>query len=723
MKQADVAAENGAASLLGARQPPVADIASADAADDFGEPAVPARAETGCAPPVQAVDPAEVMALVLIERALAASALDREAVRLPATVVTVLVPTEDWVAPACTAWTESVSGPESTCEAERFPRRDNGPAKTVTFTRTRNPLEATDAARDARDADFLEALYRGHCSIGFAANLALLPHDLAAAADHRLVLEVPSPDAISEAAERITGTPPASRLTKDEAACATPRLLRLARRPGQTADAYLRKLGELLSLDHARPAAAAPQSTTGKPRPAPPFERLSGMDEAVAWGRTLRADLAAMADGSRSWSDVDRGILLSGPPGCGKTMFAQSLAAWCGLPLIEGSWSLWLGTGGGHQGSMLTAMRKCFEHARKFAPCILFVDEIDSFHDRAAGTRFDNWSVPVVNALLAELDGVGGREGVVVVGACNHPHLLDPALVRSGRLERHIRIGLPDRKALADIMRVHLGTLLPEEALLDLALLASGSTGADAERFVRGARRRAREAGRPLTLMDLRDEIAGPDVGSAPDRRRAMVHEAGHAVVAVALGLLLEDVSIRRSGGSGGGATVRKESRFQNSGDIRAKLAMALAGRAAEEVLLGEPSSGAGGSRDSDLAKATRTALSAVSELGLGADARLLWTPVPDRDRELAAFVAGDPALAARAQALLADAYELARSTVIARRAAVERVADLLSARGALDGHEVAAVVQAAGDGGMKAPGHDPASERRHGGSPAGWAR
>ena len=138
-------------------------------------------------------------------------------------------------------------------------------------------------------------------------------------------------------------------------------------------------------------------------------------------------------------------------------------------------------------------MRKTFEEARQAAPCILFIDEVDSFPNRATIVHhYVEWETQVVNALLAEMDGNEGRPGVVLLGACNHPEKLDPALVRSGRLDRHIRIGLPDRVALADILREQLGGDLSGVDLSGVVLLATGATGADCERFVRGARRRAR---------------------------------------------------------------------------------------------------------------------------------------------------------------------------------------------------------------------------------------
>lgn len=227
----------------------------------------------------------------------------------------------------------------------------------------------------------------------------------------------------------------------------------------------------------------------------------------AGWGK-LKLTPRAYRAGRLPWSAIDRGVLVFGPPDTGKTSFARALAASCGVPFILGSLGEWQAAG--HLGDLLRAMRATFSRARASAPAILFIDEIDSFGDRASfshGNR--DYSIQVVNGLLELLDGAGGREGVVVVGACNHPDRLDPAIVRSGRLDRRIHIPLPDQAALRQIIRHHLGTDLADVDLADAAKAAVGASGADVERWVRGARRRTRTSNRPMVIKDLLAEVRG----------------------------------------------------------------------------------------------------------------------------------------------------------------------------------------------------------------------
>lgn len=182
------------------------------------------------------------------------------------------------------------------------------------------------------------------------------------------------------------------------------------------------------------------------------------------WNGAWRSSAISKISGRIPWSAVDRGALLFGPPDTGKTTFATALAGSARVPLVSGSLGEWQSAG--HLGDLLKAMRATFAAARSAIPAILFIDELDSFGSRASLSRdHRDYGIQVINGLFELMDGIGGREGVVIVGACNHPQRLDPAIVRSGRLDRHLPVPLPNRQALREIFRIHLGNDLSDTDL------------------------------------------------------------------------------------------------------------------------------------------------------------------------------------------------------------------------------------------------------------------
>jgi ATP-dependent Zn protease len=341
-------------------------------------------------------------------------------------------------------------------------------------------------------------------------------------------------------------------------------------------------------------------------------------------------------------------------------------------------------------------MRKSFADAKAVAPAILFIDEIDSFPDRGKiAHSYADYEIQIVNALLTEIDGVDGRDGVILIAACNHPEKLDPALVRSGRLDRHIAIRYPNRSALARILREHLAEDLVGEDLSAAAMAASGSSGADCERLVRGARRRARSEKRVLVLDDLINEIGGTDVRSPDDQWIAAVHEAGHAVATCVLWPgALGVVSLQGSAEVGGRVSVNDAaSVYIRRGDLRERLVVLLAGRAAEEMIFGMPSSGAGGREASDLAQTTYLAVIALAALGLDEIGGLVWRGLPDISA-VPALLANHPVLAKRVHVVLDDAHAAARDLLRPRIPAVTGLAQVLLTRRVLDGAEAEAIVR-----------------------------
>ena len=201
-----------------------------------------------------------------------------------------------------------------------------------------------------------------------------------------------------------------------------------------------------------------PLPTAGKAGHKPPatIETLSGYGRAKDWALDLKADLDDYRASILAWSEMSTKLLLSGPPGTGKTTFARALCNSLQIPLVVTSVSTWLQ--GGHLNDVIDRMNKTFVEARAMAPAILFIDEIDGIGKRQPAERehADYWNT-VVNKLLELLDGVVKSEGLIVVGATNRPDDIDEAIKRSGRLETHIEIQKPDVPTLADILAHHLG--------------------------------------------------------------------------------------------------------------------------------------------------------------------------------------------------------------------------------------------------------------------------
>lgn len=458
-------------------------------------------------------------------------------------------------------------------------------------------------------------------------------------------------------------------------------------KPGRSTPHILQSLREIKREDVVK--------RQSRPLPKKPgLDDLHGLGNAAVWGHELAKDLLEYQAGQLSWADVDRGVLVSGPTGTGKTTFAQALAETCKVPIHIHSLARWQAKG--YLNDLLKAMRGAFRDAILDAPCILFLDELDSFGDRETlNGRNEGYEREVINALLECLDGVDGREGVVVVGATNLPDKIDRAILRPGRLGKHIQIPLPDTDARLGILLHHLGHDANVSNLADIAVRLEGASGAVIEQVVRDARRNARSEKRPLNIADLQRTLPPRVVQSDQAYHLSCIHEAGHVVVGHFLGgkagrSLSEAKVFReaREDGTGGWAIFNHiPSVSRGRAAYLAQITILLSGIAAEEVIFGERSGGGGGDDDSDLRHATVIATAMEVSLGLGDS--LVYLSAARRSADMLARMARDPLLRRQVSGVLDACFQQAKDLVAKNAQLLNTVAQMLQDRGRITASDV----------------------------------
>ncbi len=431
------------------------------------------------------------------------------------------------------------------------------------------------------------------------------------------------------------------------------------------------------------------------------FADVAGIDEAKAELEEIVSFLKDQPRYSRLGARIPKGILLVGPPGTGKTLVAKAVAGEAGVPFFSISGSefveMFVGVGAAR-------VRDLFEQARKAAPCIIFIDELDALGKARGVGAFggNDEKEQTLNQLLAELDGFDPREGVVLLAATNRPEILDPALMRAGRFDRQIVVDRPDRKGRAAILRVHIKRIqaAAEVDLEQLAGLTPGFTGADLANLVNEAAITATRRGAEQVSMDdftraVERIVAGAERKGRllqPHEREVVAwHEMGHALAASALPGMdpVHKVSIiPRSIGALGYTLQRPtEDRFLITlQELKDRMVVLLAGRAAEQLLFGEVSTGAA----DDLAKVTDIARQIVTRFGMSAElgqavlerqsnSFLGESVIAMREKDYSEQTAREVDLAVRA--LIDAAYARAGEILQRRRAELDAGARLLLER------------------------------------------
>ena len=422
------------------------------------------------------------------------------------------------------------------------------------------------------------------------------------------------------------------------------------------------------------------------------FEDVAGVDDAIEELMEVKDYLAEPERFTELGAIPPRGILLTGPPGCGKTMLAKAVAGEANASFLSASGSefvqIWVGQGAAR-------IRDLFAEAKSMAPAILFIDEIDSLGSRRSSffTGGDREYSQTVNQLLTELDGFEPRDGVLLMGATNRPDMLDPALLRPGRFDRSVQVTLPDLAGRRDILALYAKNkrFADEVDLNAFAGVTGGFSGADLANIVNEAALLAGRQRLTEITMPMMDEALDRVMMGVASRKTILTdeeklavayHEAGHALIGLALpGVTVPHrVTIIPRGGALGYVLTADEEELKTHSRTRLinQMAMGLAGRAAEKLVFNQVNSGA----RTDLRGVNRTARTMVCRLGMGeetggmtfTDSFAYWD-----DDNLSAYSEEEKRLIFKEVKRIVDEAEgKARQVMVERRETLDRIVEAL---------------------------------------------
>ena len=442
------------------------------------------------------------------------------------------------------------------------------------------------------------------------------------------------------------------------------------------------------------------------------FDDVAGAQEAKQEVREVVEFLKNPGRFTRIGGRIPRGVMLVGPPGCGKTLIAKAIAGEAEVPFYSISGSdfveMFVGVGA-------SRVRDLFKQARENSPCIIFLDEIDAVGRRRGsgmGGGHDERE-QTLNAILVEMDGFGTDEGIIVVAATNRPDVLDPALLRPGRFDREVTVDLPDLEERREILRVHLKKVKTDE-LVDVETLARatpGYSGADLAAITNEAAIMAvLDKQETISMRNLEEATAKVRYGrekkskkiEEADRRITAYHEAGHTVVGSSIAELdpPHKVTIVPRGRALGSTMMLplKESYHMQKKRLLGQLAMLFGGRVAEELFCGDISAGA----SDDIKRATELARAMITELGMGEKVG----PINYADRQGSDFL-GTELMASKwhsestaqlidseIEELISAAYQRATRILMENRDAVERISEALLIYETVNAPEIASLMQ-----------------------------